>query len=783
MRFRFRKLLPVLTLTVFALAQPVVLAQIPGLPSVKPAAAPSPVETQEDSDARLLSWAKDAKAAFAKVNVPDSDLNLPEGITPGELLDYRRDLEQINLGVTRFQNVRQGLPDAAKAKEEAAAAAENWKGFVEKPPYSMLRLDELVNQREAIDSKNKTYLSSLDLFGRTLTGVVADLGKAEEQARQLQADIGDNPAGEAAARWRAEAAQTRFRLLTMRGKFLEGNIALLRTQSEAATIQLGLLDKQISTARKQSVLGEDDLAKVKKTTEDRQAAVRKELAALRKRQQEAAGVRAKQQAALDLILKAVPEGAQPEPTPELQLARVRLEAAETRVSTLQTLTEYLDSLEQLESYVPEGYQNRRAALDAGNKMERTAPLQNLQSAYDRLTAWETVLGNELSSLQANIGEQESRASMVTADDPRLVPLSDVRAALWERQAMLQRVVHGVTAQRKMIGRWIAEFNDPNVKRPLGERISDGAGAAWAAVKRAWRFEVFKFDETTVGADGEVVKREKGVPLGKFFIGISFFLIAYFIATRITNRVRGAIVSRGHIADAQARTIGNWLMLVVAFLLLTMTLHFLSIPITVFAFFGGALAIGIGFGSQTLIKNFISGIIVLFERKIRVGDIVDVGGLSGSITEINTRSSVLRSGDGKETLVPNSYFLENRVTNLTLSNRRVRRTISIGVTYGSQVQLVISTLKECVERHGLILKEPAPVVTLDDFGDKALVFILYFWTEFNDKTNGDVVSSDIRLMIEKRFTELGITLAGADQELSIRMTKPLEMGWPPQSTAP
>ncbi|RYD18690.1 MAG: mechanosensitive ion channel, partial [Verrucomicrobiaceae bacterium] len=185
----------------------------------------------------------------------------------------------------------------------------------------------------------------------------------------------------------------------------------------------------------------------------------------------------------------------------------------------------------------------------------------------------------------------------------------------------------------------------------------------------------------------------------------------------------------------------------------------------------------------LIKNFISGIIVLFERKIRVGDIVDVGGMSGSVTEINTRSSVLRGGDGKETLVPNSYFLENRVTNLTLSNRRVRRTLSVGVVYGSEVSLVLATLKECVERHGLILKDPAPIVTLDDFGDKALVFMLYFWTEFNDKTNGDVVSSDIRLMIEKRFTELGITLAGADQELAVRMALPPDMDWPQRTTAP
>lgn len=780
MRFCYRSLFPVLA--AFVLAQFPVAAQIPGLPSVKPAAA-APGETQETSDARIQSWVKDAKAAFAKVNVPDSELQLPEGITPGELLDYRRDLEQILLSITRFQAVRQSLPDAAKAKDDAAAASDDWKGFTEKPPFSMLRFDELVNQREAIDSKNKTYLSSLDLFSRTLTGVIAELRKADEQARQLQAAVGENPPNEAAARWRADAGQIHFRLLTLRGSFLEANVTLLRYQSDTAALQLNLLDRQIAAARKQAVLTDDDLAKVRKATEDRQAAIRKEQTSVRKRRQDAGNARAKQQAALDQILKALPEGPDVELSPELQLARVRMEAAETRSSALQSISEYLDSLDQLESDVPESYQNRKNVLDARNKMERVQPLQNLDSAYNRANAWETVLNNELSAIQANIGEQEARASTVSAADPRLVPLSDIRAALWEKQAMLQRLVRAVSAQRKIIGRWLEDFKDPNIKLPLGERLSDGAATVWDGVKRAWKFEVFTFDQNELGAGGMMIPVKRGVPLGKFAIGIAFFIASYFIATRITNRLRGAIVSRGHIADAQARTIGNWLMLVVAFLLLTMTLHFLSIPITVFAFFGGALAIGIGFGSQTLIKNFISGIIVLFERKIRVGDIVDIGGLSGAITEINTRSSVLRSGDGKETLVPNSFFLENRVTNLTLSNRRVRRTLTVGVIYGSQVQQVISTLKECVDRHGLILKDPAPVVTLDEFGDKALVFMLYFWTELNDRTSGDVVSSDIRLMVEKRFSELGITLAGADQELAVRMAIPPDMEWPQRPATP
>jgi small-conductance mechanosensitive channel len=134
--------------------------------------------------------------------------------------------------------------------------------------------------------------------------------------------------------------------------------------------------------------------------------------------------------------------------------------------------------------------------------------------------------------------------------------------------------------------------------------------------------------------------------------------------------------------------------------------------------------------------------------------------------------VIRNADGKETLVPNSLFLENRVTNLTLSNRRVRRNIKVGVSYGAPPSQVTTILKECAERHGLILAEPSPVVILEDFGDSALIFAIYFWVEFNEKTDASVVGSDVRIMIEKRFEEAGIGFAAARQDMHLNSDQPL-----------
>jgi small-conductance mechanosensitive channel len=275
----------------------------------------------------------------------------------------------------------------------------------------------------------------------------------------------------------------------------------------------------------------------------------------------------------------------------------------------------------------------------------------------------------------------------------------------------------------------------------------------------WDFNVSKYEEITpTGA-----KNVRTVQLGTIIKALVFFGVAYWILARISRRMQRLVVSRIHMGEAQANTLRTWVMIVVGFGLAIATLNFLSIPLTLFAFFGGALAIGLGFGTQTLIKNFISGIIVLFERKIRVGDVVDIGGVSGTITEINTRSSVLRGGDGKETLVPNSLFLENRVTNLTLSNRRVRRLVTIRVSAKAAPHLVSVILKECAERHGLILKDPAPYVTLEDIVENANIFGIYYWTEFNDKTNADVVASDLRFMAEKRIGELVASTAAEKLE--------------------
>lgn len=748
--------------------------QVPGLPAHSNAAeTPPAVETPEQTEVRLQQWLKEARLTLSRMDDLGENAKYPDGIDPGSVSDYRRDLEMIALGVSRHRKILILLPEARKALDAAREADLAWTGFPEKPPYSILFIDELVEQRDLIKERASSFRSSLQLSERTLASILDEARVADDVRRRIVTEVSESRDTNEAAKWRLVAQKNKGRLLALRAKLLESQISLMQTQAETADIELALLDRQIQATKNQGVFSDEDLAKVKKAAADRQAALRKEIAATRKRQEEATTARTRLIAAVDTLTAALPEGEDPAKSSALVLAKLKLEAGETRVEALQFVIEALESIVQLEPMVPDAYQDRKILIDESTPEAKDKALRSIRTLADRLKAYGIVEKNNLNTISADIHKQESRASLIAAEDPRLVPINDQRAALWEKQTVAQRLLQVVSSQRRMLQRWLSEFDAPEVEKTAAMSASTLASAVLNRVTSLWDFPVFHLEETLM-IEGVASTEKRGVAFGRIIMALLFFLTAYFIAKRIKKRLQHAVVSRGRLAEAQANTLGNWMMILVGVGLVLLTLHFLRIPLTVFAFLGGALAIGLGFGSQTLIKNFISGIIVLFERKIRVGDVVEVGGISGSIIEINTRSSVLSSPDGRETLVPNSVFLETSITNLTLANRVVRRFINIGVAYGSPVDLVSKVLSECAERHGLIQKDPKPLVILQDFGDNAMLFKLYFWFEMAPNVSPELVESDLRMMIEKSFRDVGISFPFPQRDLHLTTLTPLQV---------
>lgn len=158
-----------------------------------------------------------------------------------------------------------------------------------------------------------------------------------------------------------------------------------------------------------------------------------------------------------------------------------------------------------------------------------------------------------------------------------------------------------------------------------------------------------------------------------------------------------------------------------------TLNILGIDLTSLTILSGALGIGLGFGLQKIASNFVSGIILLLEKSIKPGDLIELeGGTFGYVRKSSSRATLVETFEGKEILVPNEEFIVKQVVNWTLSNHKARVTVTFGVSYGSDIEKARELALEAAIEHERSLTDPKPLCFLDNFGDSSVDFILYFW---------------------------------------------------------
>ena len=158
--------------------------------------------------------------------------------------------------------------------------------------------------------------------------------------------------------------------------------------------------------------------------------------------------------------------------------------------------------------------------------------------------------------------------------------------------------------------------------------------------------------------------------------------------------------------------------------------------------------------------------MIWERPIRINDYIELGTTTGTVEQINTRSTRIRRVDGVHMLVPNSKLLEETVVNWTLVDKLLRCIVRVGVQYGSDVQNVRSIMQKVSQAHPLVLNEPACDVIFEDFGDNALIFDLYFWVSSAGERNGRQIRSDIRFALEDAFEKAGIVVAYPQRDVHL-----------------
>ena len=245
-------------------------------------------------------------------------------------------------------------------------------------------------------------------------------------------------------------------------------------------------------------------------------------------------------------------------------------------------------------------------------------------------------------------------------------------------------------------------------------------------------------------------------VGKLITGIFLLGCGYWLARRLTDTLDRRLISRLEIELSLRLTLKRAFFYFLVVIIVLFTLHTLNIPITIFAVLGGALAIGFGFGSQNVVNNFISGIIMMIEQPVRIGDFVEVDNLRGTIELIGIRSTHMVTPENRQVILPNSFFLEKAVINWTLNSNVVRGKIGVGVGYESDVKQVTSILKKIVTSHSDVLAQPEPRVVFADFGDNALNFEIYFWFRMGNRMTVEI-ESDLRFMIQSEFKAQQISI--------------------------
>ena len=261
-------------------------------------------------------------------------------------------------------------------------------------------------------------------------------------------------------------------------------------------------------------------------------------------------------------------------------------------------------------------------------------------------------------------------------------------------------------------------------------------------------------------------------MGKVVSILLFFVFGYLAASWL-SRLLGYRLPKLGVDEAGAHAIESLSFYVMLILFSLAALRYANVPLTVFTFLGGAIAIGVGFGSQNILNNFISGLILLAERPIKAGDLIQVGETYGNVKSIGARSTTIRTGENQDIIVPNSKFLENDVTNLTRRDDRLRTSINVGVAYGSPLEEVLRLLELAASDCSSVDDRPKPFVWFTDFGDNSLAFQVHFWVHARSVAAMRKVESEVRMNIDRLLREANIVIAFPQRDLHIQSQSPIE----------
>ena len=286
-----------------------------------------------------------------------------------------------------------------------------------------------------------------------------------------------------------------------------------------------------------------------------------------------------------------------------------------------------------------------------------------------------------------------------------------------------------------------------------------AGIDLSGINQLFYFQIFQIKQTSV------------TPFSIFLFLFVFFLFLVFshifcklLLVRMTKKL--------HVDEGTIYTFTRITHYIIMFVGALVAFQFVGIDLSGLVVIFGALSVGIGFGLQNLTSNFISGLIILLERPIKVGDRVSVGELEGDVVEINIRSTEVRSVNNISVIVPNSEFVSTQVINWSHGDLKVRLDIDVGVSYGSDLDTVLRCLQEVADENSEVLKKPPAETLHQGFGDSSWNMRLRTWIAHPKRH--PYVRSEINCAIVRKFRENGVEIPFPQRDLHVRSPLPLPL---------
>ncbi len=649
---------------------------------------------------------------------------------------------------SRYISSLETLEEARQDVETPDAGEANFVKL-DPPPFNLSLYEEIRNRFESVDQRLNSLRSSVRLAEGTIVALEEQLSRAEEHRKAiLEGYQGQDRNDYFKKNWQLKEVEADLETMKV-SKMVQ------RVNIEARTMRLSLLEAEhaalrdsLDFIRKHLVFDEEDRAGRIRVLGEQVVAERERLVELRNEREKVRDALARSQGALTSARnereRLLARAGVAEQQAALRLSQVSLEQTEQRLAFLEEKQKIWDARYALIGETLKG----QAIWDLRSSV--LVRVKDLENAF-------LVRQSSMTEIQAEIVAAQKEMEEYTGNNSVLARIRS-RIELLNRTAEVNNsAVSQMFTLFNQYSRLREEINDRIDTFRIAERVTEFGKERFLAF---WNITLWSGD----GFD---------VTIAKLILAVFLFLAAFFLSGRLTAFLSRTLLARFGM-DSTARMASQkilFFILMAAFILGALDL--VGIPLTAFAFLGGAIAIGIGFGAQNIFNNLISGFILMLSKPMRVEDTIEIDGMFATVQEIGARATRIKTFDNIDVLMPNSYFLNNKIVNWNLTDQKIRIRINVGVSYRSDVRKVEELLLLAANDHTRILRNPEPFVIFRDFGPSALDFTLFFWI---DMTNASTVkvASDIRFRLVSLFEKNGITIAFPQMDVHLDVRTPVDL---------